>query len=128
MISTPASIVLVALACGSAFGQKAQTPAIDGGASKFEITDVHATPKVVANPYMEMTPPHDGRYEFHSASMIDLIQEAYGYDPDKILGGPSWLEMDRFELIAKVPAGTSMAVPPKLCPIKSWGAANLSRK
>ena len=38
---------------------------------------------------MEVTPPRDGRYEFHSVSMIDLIQFAYG-----------WLEMDRFEAIA----------------------------
>jgi uncharacterized protein (TIGR03435 family) len=107
MISKPASIVLVALACGSAFGQTAQTPA-----ARFEITDVHVTPKTVANPYMEVTPPRDGRYEFHSASMIDLIQSAYGFGFDRILGGPSWLEMDRFEVIAKVPAGTSMATPP----------------
>ena len=103
MISKPASIVFVALACGSAFGQ---APA------RFEISDAHVTPKTVANPYMEVTPPHDGRYEFHSASMIDLIQEAYGFGFDRILGGPSWLEMDRFEVIAKVPAGTSMATPP----------------
>ena len=60
---------------------------------------------------MEVTPPHDGRYEFHSASMIDLIQTAYGFGFDRILGGPSWLEMDRFEVIAKVPAGTSEAAP-----------------
>ena len=69
-------------------------------------------PKPSPNPYMEVTPPHDGRYEFHSASMIDLIQAAYGFGFDRILGGPSWLEMDRFEVIAKVPAGTSMATPP----------------
>jgi uncharacterized protein (TIGR03435 family) len=106
MISKPASIVLVALACGSAFGQTAQTLA------RFEIADVHVTPKTVANPYMEVTPPRDRRYEFHSASMIDLIQSAYGFAFDRILGGPSWLEMDRFEVIAKVPAGTSMATPP----------------
>ena len=35
--------------------------------------------------------------------MVDLIRIAYGFDPDKILGGPNWLEMDRFDVIAKVP-------------------------
>src|ERR1700733_461004 len=112
MISRPASIALLALAYTSAFAQTTQTPAPNPAAPGFEITDAHVTPKVVANPYMEVTPPHDGRYEFHSASMIDLIQAAYGFGFDRILGGPSWLEMDRFEVIAKVPAGTSMAVPP----------------
>ena len=102
MISRPALIALIALSCGVAFSQPA----------KFEITEAHVTPKVIANPYMEVTPPHDGRYEFHSASMIDLIEEAYGYPSDKILGGPSWLEMDRFEIIARVPAGTKETPPP----------------
>jgi len=102
MFSRSVSISLVVFACASAFAQTA----------KFEITEAHVTPKVIANPYMEVTPPHDGRYEFHSASMIDLIQEAYGFPSDKILGGPSWLEMDRFEIIAKVPAGTKETPPP----------------
>jgi uncharacterized protein (TIGR03435 family) len=101
MISRLARTALLALACATVFGQSPQ----------FEIADVHLTPKVVANPYMEVTPPRDGRYEFHSASMIDLIQAAYGFDFDKILGGPGWLEMDRFEIIAKVPAGTSATAP-----------------
>jgi uncharacterized protein (TIGR03435 family) len=35
--------------------------------------------------------------------MVDLIRIAYGFDSDKILGGPSWLEMDRFDVIAKLP-------------------------
>jgi len=106
MILKPAWTGLAALACGSLFGQTAQAQA------RFEIADVQVTPKIVANPYMEVTPPNKGRYEFHSASMIDLIQAAYGFDFDKILGGPSWLEMDRFEVIAKVPPGTKETVPP----------------
>jgi len=103
MISRLAWIALAALACGVAFGQTAL---------RFEIADVHVTPRVVANPYMEVNPPRDGRYEFHSASMIDLIEAAYGFDFDKILGGPSWLEMDRFEVIARVPVGTNQTAPP----------------
>jgi uncharacterized protein (TIGR03435 family) len=35
--------------------------------------------------------------------MIDLIQFAYNTAPDKILGGPNWLEQDRFDIAAKVP-------------------------
>lgn len=43
-----------------------------------------------------------GRYEFHSATMVDLISTAYKVDPDKVTGGPSWVEMERFDVIAKV--------------------------
>jgi uncharacterized protein (TIGR03435 family) len=40
--------------------------------------------------------------------MVDLIRIGYGFDNDKILGGPSWLEMDRFDLVGKVPAGATL--------------------
>ena len=39
--------------------------------------------------------------------MLDLIRFAYGFTPDKIIGGPSWLEMDRYDVIAKVPSGST---------------------
>ena len=38
--------------------------------------------------------------------MLDLGRLAYGVDADKIAGGPSWLDYDRFEVVAKAAAGT----------------------
>ena len=38
--------------------------------------------------------------------MLDLIRIAYGVDPDKVVGGPSWLELDRFDVDAKAPPST----------------------
>jgi uncharacterized protein (TIGR03435 family) len=49
----------------------------------------------------------NGRYEIKNASMVDLIRLAYGFDADGILGGPNWLEMDRFDVIAKEPSGAT---------------------
>jgi len=48
-----------------------------------------------------------GRYEIRQASMVDLIRTAYGVDFDKVMSGPSWLESDRFDVIAKAPPATS---------------------
>jgi uncharacterized protein (TIGR03435 family) len=39
--------------------------------------------------------------------MVDLISTAYGVDGDKVAGGPSWLDTDRFDIIAKAPNSTS---------------------
>src|SRR5437764_7834940 len=55
-----------------------------------------------------------GRYEVRNASMVDLIRTAYGFEADKILEGPSWLEFNRFDVIAKVPNGTAPAETLKL--------------
>ena len=41
------------------------------------------------------------------ATMLDLVRVAYDLTPDKVLGGPSWLELDRFDVLAKAPAGTT---------------------
>ncbi len=48
-----------------------------------------------------------GRYEIRTATMADLVSTAYGVDQDKVLGGPTWLEMDRFDVVAKLPAGST---------------------
>ncbi len=69
---------------------------------KFEIADVHVSAKI-ANPFVRTGPARGGRYEVKYATMVDLIRIAYGYDSDKVLGGPNWLEMDRFDVIGKVP-------------------------
>jgi uncharacterized protein (TIGR03435 family) len=47
--------------------------------------------------------------------MLDLVRIAYDVDAKKVLGGPNWLELDRFDIRAKVPAGTtSTSVKPML--------------
>ena len=48
----------------------------------------------------------DGRLSIREATMVDLIRTAWTVDPEKVVGGPSWLEMDRFDITAKAPANT----------------------
>jgi uncharacterized protein (TIGR03435 family) len=72
-------------------------------AAKFIAADIAVSPKA-PNPIVRQLPARDGRYELKSATMVDLVSRAYGFDPDKVLGGPSWLEMDRFDVTAKLPS------------------------
>lgn len=79
----------------------------------FEIADVRLSPREnwvqsVAN---KMRPGilSNGRYEIHRATMLDLIRTAYSVDADQVFGGPSWLEYDRFDIIAKTPRTTRQA-------------------
>jgi uncharacterized protein (TIGR03435 family) len=41
------------------------------------------------------------------ANMVDLIVKAYGVDPGNVVGGPAWLETDRFDVYAKASPKTS---------------------
>lgn len=74
--------------------------------SQFEAADIHPAAKA-PNAFARTTPVRNGRYEIRNANMVDLVRIAYGFDPDKVVGGPNWLELDRFDLIAKVPAGST---------------------
>ena len=92
----------VAFLCAAAFSQSGEAPSAP---PQFEAADIHpSAPSLrafVSGPYI-----HGTRYELRNAAMVDLIHTAYGVDGDKVLGGPSWLEFDRFDLMAKAPTGT----------------------
>jgi uncharacterized protein (TIGR03435 family) len=92
--------------CGAwcAFGQS------DAPKPAFDIADVHLSPreqwaKTQVNAMMGGYLSGD-RYEVRRATMLDLIHLAYDIPADKVFGGPSWLDYDRFEIAAKTKPGT----------------------
>src|SRR6185312_7134271 len=80
-------------------------------AAKFVIADVHPIPAIVNDNLQQMSGGlmQGGRYQLRRATMLDLITRAYGVSPDRVVGGPSWLEMDRYDVIAKGPADMTSA-------------------
>jgi uncharacterized protein (TIGR03435 family) len=99
------SIGLVVLFSGPLFGQDGITPS---GTSwpAFEAADVHVSPKVRA-PSMAAGGLRGTRYLVRQATMVDLISLAYDIDNSKILAGPSWLDLHRFDLSARAPSGST---------------------
>jgi uncharacterized protein (TIGR03435 family) len=75
-------------------------------APKFDAADVHVSARtnqpVVRGPFFA-----NGRYELRFATMVDLVRMAYGVEPERVYAGPNWLEMDRFDVFAKAPAGSN---------------------
>jgi hypothetical protein len=67
---------------------------------QFDVAGVQvspAHPNPAAIPIMQGGVARDGVYRIQTATMVDLIKTAYGVDAENVLGGPSWLELDRFE-------------------------------
>ncbi len=89
------------------FGQMTESSA----PLKFEIADVRASSAQNNDPDMGGPFVRAGHYEIRRATMVDLVRLAYGVDFDKVLGGPSWLETDRFDVKAKLPAAEPPARP-----------------
>ena len=94
--NNPALIVLVVCTASAQTG-------------RFEIADVHISPPTVNYHHRNMSGGDlfDDRYLLRRATMLDLISTAWDVDSAKVLGGPSWLDMDRFDLQAKTPPGTT---------------------
>lgn len=99
------SIGLAILWSGAAFGQ-AGTTASETSAPAFEAADVHVSAKV-RMPSMAAGGLRGTRYLVRQATMVDLIALAYDIDNDKVLGGPSWLDLNRFDVSARAPAGST---------------------
>jgi uncharacterized protein (TIGR03435 family) len=100
--------VLVVAATASLQGQSASPPAA------FELAGVHSSPPSNIT-VMRGGTPRNGRYELRRATMVDLIRTAYAVDADRVVGGPHWLELDRFDVTAKVPpTATRDSVRPAL--------------
>jgi uncharacterized protein (TIGR03435 family) len=49
------------------------------------------------------------RYELRDATLADLIRTAWAVSADDVVGGPEWLDTDRFDVIVLAPVGTSPA-------------------
>src|SRR5688500_18631274 len=78
-------------------------------AATFEVADVRA-----AAPNPAPNSSHGGvlrgdRYEIRNATMVDLIRFAYDADAEQVVGGPSWLEMNRYDIAALASPNTPPA-------------------
>ncbi len=94
-------ILLAACAACLAASQTPEAPA------KVEIADIRYVSSKTADQYVHTGPVHDGRYEVGNATMVDLVRIAYDVTADRVLGGPNWLDLDRFDVTAKVPADST---------------------
>ena len=89
----------VALCSGHLFSQAPpQRPA-------FEVTSVLASTR--PQPGMRGGQLRGTRYEVRNATMVDLIRTAYNVQPERVTGGPSWLEWNRFDVAGLAPEKTT---------------------
>ncbi len=79
----------------------------------FDAADIHLSPpgdqvKDSKHPTVAGFVASD-RYVIHRATLVDLIARAYKVDAGKVLGGPPWVDYNRYEIEAKVKPGAPEA-------------------
>src|SRR5215469_9419720 len=80
---------------------------------KFDLADVHASPTKYwfaqnTSGVARQAILRDGLYIYRDATVLGLIQAAYGLPEDAVSGGPAWLKSDVFDVVAKVPEGMNL--------------------
>jgi uncharacterized protein (TIGR03435 family) len=85
------------------------TPSPQPEQPKFVIADVHVSPTAGGFVQSFGGVIHEGLYINREATMLNLIAAAYGVSEDAIAGGPGWVSSDLFDVVAKVPDGTTAA-------------------
>ena len=78
---------------------------------RFEAADVHASAPSsnIRNSFIQGPFVGGGRFEIRRATMLDLVRLGWVVQPDKIIGGPAWADLDHFDILAKAPANASSA-------------------
>ena len=95
---------LLLVVAGGAYAQAPLT--FDAASVKRNMTNGAGQPRIVAVSGGRLTAPF--------ATAKELVQAAYGMEPNQVVGGPDWMERDRFEVSAILPPGTSAADAPML--------------
>ena len=70
----------------------------------FDVTSVQVSTR--PQPGMRGGVLRGTRYELRNATMLDLVRTAYNVQPERVSGGPSWLEWNRFDIAALAPEKT----------------------
>lgn len=88
--------VFAFIACATAIF--AQVP---DDAPRFTLSDVHPSgPNTIREMRVRFW---RGRYELRNATLVDLIRTAWNVDAVNVAGGPDWLDLKRFDVIATAP-------------------------
>jgi uncharacterized protein (TIGR03435 family) len=98
-------LVVLVLSCTASLAQQAN------GGPRFDGAEVHLRVRTASgSPEASGGVLRGSRYDLRNATMLDLISTAYRItNPEAIVGGPNWLERDRFDIAATAPNSTSPA-------------------
>jgi uncharacterized protein (TIGR03435 family) len=97
------------LKCGAAVflvvagGMFAQSIATRPTFDEFEVASIKPTPPGVLGRWIRMLSTNEFAAKNHAPKT--LIAAAYDLNPQAIMGGPAWVESDRYDIVARTPGG-----------------------
>ena len=97
--------VTAILAMASSLGHVVAATAPRLSITAFDRVEIRVSPE---NTIPQMRTIWSGdRYELQNATLVDLVGTAWGIGAANVVGGPQWLDTDRFDVVTQVPVGLS---------------------
>ena len=88
---------------------RAQAPATDATAPKFEVASVRENTADDGRISIGIQP--GGRYNATNVPLWELIRQAYGIQRNQLVGAPDWIETTRFDVVAKAEGDIPRTAP-----------------
>jgi uncharacterized protein (TIGR03435 family) len=92
--------LLIAAAVSILPAQTPAVPATEQAPAEPLVADVHSSPYRSTIYYR--TNIGNQRFDMRDATLLDMISLAYNREDAAILGGPTWIDFDHFDVVAKV--------------------------
>jgi bla regulator protein BlaR1 len=110
LLATAGLIAVVGpLAVGLVSGGHAQPQGQQSGALAFEVASIKLNKTMAHN--MSLNRTLGGGLEVSNETVRILITWAYDLRDDQISGGPSWIDTEKYDILAKAPPGTKISNP-----------------
>ncbi|HEV8393347.1 MAG TPA: TIGR03435 family protein [Vicinamibacterales bacterium] len=103
-MNTPVRALVAAIVCTAPLAAQQPVPAYDVASVKPNRTATPVTRVQVA----------PGRYTWTAATLKTLINVAFqrnAFDQREVIGGPDWIDTDRFDVVVQAPAGAVLNGP-----------------
>ena len=71
---------------------------------RFEVASIR--PNKSPATYPTVTGRTPGRFAISSATLVDLIVNAYSFRRSSVVGGPDWVRVERFDIVATAPGAS----------------------
>ena len=107
MTNSWAIAILVTLGSTEAVGQPAAP------SPEFEVASIKPAPPQAPGRVSTRMSADAGRLTYTNVSLSDVIEKAYRVQHSQI-SGPAWLDTERFDIAAKIPAGMAMDQIPRM--------------
>jgi uncharacterized protein (TIGR03435 family) len=104
LVTAAAGMFAAPVAIGALTAPQAATPSTpDTGTASFEVASVK--PNKTGDERVSIGLQPGGRFNASNVPLRMLLRQAYDMQESQIVGGPEWLRSDRFDVVAKTPAG-----------------------